>query len=77
MNLCINCRHHKPDAGSGAIYDRCGNPDARVIDLVRGQHSLPYAHITRMITQPCGPSGSLFDYDPGEPSTIEEDFDVV
>ena len=75
MRLCIDCRHHKPDAK--AEYDKCGNPDVRVIDLVRGQHSLPYAHITRMITQPCGPSGSLFDYDPGEPSTIEEDFDVV
>ena len=81
MRLCIDCKHHKPvglptDAGE---YDRCGHPDVMVIDLVRGQHSKPYAKITRMLTQKCGPAGDLFDYDPCEPSTNlgEEDFDVV
>jgi hypothetical protein len=47
-----------------------------VIDLVRGQHSTPYAKIVRMLTQKCGPAGDMFDYDPGSP-IIEEDFDVV
>jgi len=75
MRLCIDCRHHKHDAANPE-YDRCGNPDVRVIDLVRGQHSMPYAKITRMQTQPCGPSGSLFDYDPGSSPVIEEDFYV-
>ena len=41
MNLCINCRHHNPDAGSEAIYDRCGHPDVIELDLVRGQHKAP------------------------------------
>ena len=79
MRLCIDCKHHKPvglptDSGE---YDRCGHPDVMVIDLVRGQHSKPYAKIVRMMTQKCGPAGDLFDYDPGCSPTIEEDFDVV
>jgi hypothetical protein len=38
---------------------------------------MPYAHITRMLTQKCGPAGDLFDYDPGFSPITEEDFDVV
>ena len=78
MNMCINCRHHKPN--EDAAFDRCGHPDVLQLDLVRGQHKTPYAHITRMLTQKCGPAGALFAYDPGEPSTAfpdEEDFNVV
>ena len=80
MNLCINCRHHKPDAGSEAIYDGCGHPDVIELDPVRGQHKAPYAYITRMMGRQCGPNAALIEYDPGEPSTVfpdEEDFHVV
>ena len=77
MNLCINCRHHKPDKSLEPTFDRCGHPDVIELDLVRGQHRSPFAYITRMMGRQCGPAGALFDYDPGVSPTIEEDFDVV
>jgi len=76
MRLCIECRHHKPNP-SNADWDRCGSPDVVILDLVRGQHKHPYAETTRGISGRCGPSGQLFDYDPGVSTTSEEDFDVV
>jgi len=72
--LCSDCAYYQHAPHSKEVnFDKCSNPAYVNLDLVRGDHKLPYCDSLRSLTGKCGIEASGFIFQPLETKEFEDE----